>query len=95
MTRLQVTPEDLITLAGRLSTIHDNMKGSVGGVDGGAAHQSVVDAVSHFGGKWDYSMGKISDAAGAAAGNLKSAAQGYENADNSLSPQDGGQAANG
>jgi hypothetical protein len=95
MTRLEVTPDDLIGLAGRLSTIHDDMKGSVGGVDGGAAHQSVVDAVSHFSSKWDYSMGKISDAAGTAAGNLKNAAQGYENADNSLSPQDAGQPANG
>jgi uncharacterized protein YukE len=90
MTRLEVTPSELTDLAGKLSSIHDSMKGGVGGVDGGAANHSVVDAVNHFSSRWNYSMGKIADAAGTAAGNLRNAAQGYENADRSLSPDGGG-----
>jgi uncharacterized protein YukE len=90
MTRLEVTPGDLDALAAKLSSIHDDMKGGVGGVDGAAANQAVVDAANNFSGRWDYSMGKISDAAGTAAGNLRSAAKGYENADQSLSSSGGG-----
>jgi hypothetical protein len=90
MTRLEVTPSDLDGLAGKLSSIHDDMKGSIGGVDGGAANRDVVDAINNFSGRWDYSMGRISDAAGTAAGNLRNAAKGYQNADQSQSSSGGG-----
>jgi uncharacterized protein YukE len=88
--RIEVVPDDLTNLAAKLSDIHQHMTGGIGGVDGGAANQSVVDAVNHFSDKWDYSMGKIADAAGTAGENLKNAAQGYQNADNSLSQSSGG-----
>lgn len=92
MGHLEVDPEELVALGAQLDRIRLELKG-IGDrlrIGGEAAHPSIVVALDHFAGQWDYALQKISEHACGVAGNLRAAGGAYQKAEQEIARAAGG-----